>query len=133
MGFWFTIKALEINVQMLIRFILNIVLLLLLGSCHNEKKTHLFTREVCENVFREKYRVYGGGVYGGDIYLDIITDSLSYRQRIGTHFDHENFKYVIRQDSIIITKIEILANSILVIDSFSYNMEFLRQTGGMNW
>ena len=90
-----------------------IVFLLFFGSCHKEKKTHLFTREVCENVFREKYRIYGGGVYGGDIYLDIITDSLSYRQQIGTHFDHENFKYMVRNDSIIVKKIKILPNSIL--------------------
>ena len=51
---------------------------------------YIGTREIADGLYVEKYRTYCGGVYGGNAITSYITDSLTFRQKIGYEYDHDH-------------------------------------------
>ncbi|MBQ4441778.1 MAG: hypothetical protein II899_06730 [Bacteroidales bacterium] len=42
-----------------------------------------------DNLFVETYQTYRGGVYDGDAYKIYLTDSMSFRKKLGDYDDHD--------------------------------------------
>ena len=78
------------------------ILTLLLFSC--SMNNYKFTTKISENLYIETYNVFGSGAYGGDINMDVITDSLTFRVVVGKYDNYNEFyNYKCNGDSIIIT------------------------------
>lgn len=80
-------------------------------SCRNDRSKDRLKAiiPICnQRLFVEKYEVWGGGAYDGDMISDYLTDSINFRLYIGT-FDnaHENYTYVCKGDSVYIEKVSI--------------------------
>jgi hypothetical protein len=84
-----------------------LLLLYVLAGCYDEKSedNHLFTTKVCDNLYVEIFSVYKGGVQGGDVNSDYLTDSISFRLFVGTYDDNRNFYYHCHGDSVVIEEI----------------------------
>lgn len=62
-------------------------------SCTSKhsKKSHVITGVVSENLYRECFQIYSGGVFANDSYSFYLTDSVHFRKYIGTvYFDDES-------------------------------------------
>ncbi len=55
---------------------------------------YLSTKKISEGIYLEKYRVYCGGVYGGDVVDSYLTDSVSFRAKVGNELDHNSFTVI---------------------------------------
>lgn len=47
------------------------------------------SRIIGDNLFVETYQTYRGGVYDGDAYEIYLTDSISFRKKLGDYDDHD--------------------------------------------
>lgn len=79
-------------------------IILILSGCHKNAsmKNHYKTELLIEGLYCETYRVFGGGVYGGDVYAEYLTDSVSFRFFVGKYDDNHNLAYEINKDTIIV-------------------------------
>ena len=90
----------------------------IIGCINNYNKDKLVVKKlICENIWREKFRVFSGGAYSAELYSDYITDSVNFRVYIGTHDEHSNFLYRCIGDTIIVEKFERNNISEVKIDS----------------
>jgi len=62
----------------------------------NSKKDYEKTELLGDGIYCETYRVFGGGVYGGDVYSEYLTDSISFRYFVGSYDDNNNLTYTIK-------------------------------------
>jgi hypothetical protein len=80
------------------------IVTLLFFSCSFNKRysnNYKFTTKISENLYIETYSVFGSGAYGGDINMDIITDSLTFRVIVGKYDNYNEFyNYKCNGDSI---------------------------------
>lgn len=108
-----------------------IVLLFLLISCRDEKskKNYLSTVNVCDHLYVENYSIYKGGVQGGDIHSNYLTDSNNFRIFIGTYDDSRVFNYECRNDSIIVNTISrIIADNNRTLSKKYYSLSKLKSS-----
>ena len=84
------------------RYIVVFFPLLFLAGCYNDnsKKEHKNTELIGNDIYCETYRVFGGGVYGGDVYSEYLTDSISFRYFVGSYDDDNNLAYTLEGDTI---------------------------------
>lgn len=82
-----------------------IISTLFLTACVNQmSRDHYLgtTRILNSEFYIERFRVYGGGVYGGDIDAIWVTDSLKIREYITTLNDHERCKIYIESNQCVV-------------------------------
>lgn len=63
-----------------------------LSACSNinySKDEHLRTSKLNDSLFVETYRIYSGGVTGGDVKTTYLTDSTSFRKYVGKKMDYQ--------------------------------------------
>ena len=60
------------------------------------------SRTIGDNLFVETYQTYRGGVYDGDAYKIYLTDSISFRKKLGDYDDHNWPSITVRGDKVII-------------------------------
>src|ERR1035437_2926858 len=73
--------------------------------CNNKYQRGDYKRtvRVCNDMFIETYRTFGGGAWGSDLVDDYFTDSINFRVRIGnTDEYYGGFYYHCNNDSMII-------------------------------
>ncbi len=81
-----------------------------------------------DNLFIERYRIYAGGVLGGDVETVYVTDSLSFRKYLGKQFDDEMIDVVaIRYQSILVYKFNLHTNKLL--NAKIYDIDELKKEG----
>jgi len=84
-----------------IKYTLFVFAILFSGSCLNSNCCELLhTTKLNRDVYVEMFRTYCGGVHAGETYSYYVTDSLSYRFKIGEHHDHNSFTFELKEDSI---------------------------------
>jgi len=66
------------------------VLALFLFDC-SSLNNYKFTTEISEHLYIETYNVFGSGAYGGDVNVDVVTDSLTFRIIVGEYDDYDEF------------------------------------------
>ena len=66
------------------------------GNCGNNNIVNVTI--ISDSLYKETYRCYCGGVYGGDIIYSYITDSVSFRKFVGKYDDHSRIFYQIVSD-----------------------------------
>lgn len=75
------------------KLIIIICSVVLLNSCSSKKDCSdvdvVRVLKLSDSLYKETYRIYGGGVYGGDVYATYITDSTSFREYLGKYGDHD--------------------------------------------
>lgn len=99
-----------------------------LWGCTSKKKQLVFVREISDGIYLAKYRAYGGGVYGGDIHEDYVSDSINFNSYVGSHFDSQNFLYYALGDTAIkVRKVVYDLNGVRGIDSFILNVNQLKK------
>lgn len=78
--------------------------LFLLFTCHSSdnNKTYINSQKIGDNLFVETYQTYHGGVYDGDAYDIYLTDSLSFRKKLGNYDDHDWPDVTIRDDRVVV-------------------------------
>lgn len=85
------------------KYILNIVLLCFVLSSCNTKEKYIQTQVISNDLYVETYLIYSGGAYDGDSYAIYLTDSISYRKKLG-YFENNLFpEFTIVCDEIFIT------------------------------
>lgn len=60
------------------------------------------SRIIGDNLFVETYQTYRGGVYDGDAYKIYLTDSVSFRKKLGDYDDHNWPSLTVSGDKVII-------------------------------
>lgn len=55
---------------------------------------YLSTEKISEGIYLEKYIVYCGGVLGVSVVESYLTDSVSFRIKVGKEFDHNSFTVI---------------------------------------
>ncbi len=108
------------------------ILILLLFSC--SMNNYKFTTEISQNIYIETYNVFGSGAYGGDINMDVITDSLTFRVVVGKYDNYNEFySYKCNGDSITITfGMQVGRDSTKIISSKSKLISELSQLNNLN-
>jgi len=94
---------------------------------NNQKRMEL-TRvvEIKKGIYFEVYCTYKGGVYAGDTHTCYLTDSISYRIKVGYYYDQEKIYAILKNDSIVlISKCD--RNSGEVIKDTEYNLYKLQK------
>ena len=71
---------------------------------------HVGTSTISKGLFVEKYKTFCAGVFG-DLTECFITDSLTFRQKIGSYDEHERFFAVLDKDKIIAYNFQVLTYS----------------------
>ena len=91
-----------------LKLILSLVFISFISACQEKDdaylRRHLLgTWEIADSVYIEMYLKASYGVYGGDIYVDFLTDSLNFRVLLDSYDtgDDENTRTNIHGDSII--------------------------------
>jgi hypothetical protein len=89
-----------------------ILFLILLDNirCINERSRakHAATIKIADNLFKERFTVFGSGAFGGDLEAVYLTDSIHFRIYIGTEdYPNKYFNINCMGDSIIIQKLKI--------------------------
>ena len=107
---------------------------LFLPSCNESinysKDNHITTMEFAKGIYKETYRIYSGGVYGGDVRAAYLTDSVTFRKYLGKYFDHEQIRVTMLNDEIVmIYKVNIDGATIDTIKKEFYNISSLKQEG----
>ncbi|HPJ90667.1 MAG TPA: hypothetical protein PK662_01855 [Bacteroidales bacterium] len=111
-----------------------VIFILFLTSCNESinysKNNHIGTKEVAERLYMETYRIYSGGVYGGDVYTVYLTDSAIFRIYLGKEFDHEQIRVAMSDDeTVMVYKVNIKGTIIDTIKKEFYNISLLKQEG----
>jgi hypothetical protein len=84
-----------------------IIIYLCSGNINYSKNELSGTRKIENGLYLEIYRVYGGGVYGGDVRTVYLTDSTNFRRYIGKQFDDELVRCsMIDNDMVLIYKLD---------------------------
>ena len=83
-----------------------LVLTALPAGCVDKKnKQKLFVKtHICNQLWREKFRIFSGGAYSAELYTDYLTDSTNFRIYIGSHDLNASFNYHCKGDSVIVRK-----------------------------
>jgi hypothetical protein len=107
---------------------------LFLTSCNESinysKDNHNTTMEFAKGLYKETYRTYSGGVYGGDVHTAYLTDSLTFRKYLGKNFDHEQIRVAMTDDeTVMVYKVNIEGATIDTIKKEFYNISSLKQEG----
>jgi len=114
------IKDGRIKYAMVISFGITV---LTLGCVDKKNKQKLFAKKsICNQLWREKFRVFSGGAYSAELYSDYVTDSTNFRIYIGSHDENSSFDYQCNGDSVIVRKFahnENQAKTILRVSTFS--------------
>lgn len=85
--------------------VISLVLSLTVGCVDKKNKQKLFAKKpICNQLWREKFRVFSGGAYSAELYSDYITDSANFRIYIGSHDENSSFDYQCNGDSVIVRK-----------------------------
>lgn len=82
-------------------------------------------RKIEEGLYMEIYRIYSGGVYGGDIHSCYLTDSISFRMYLGFYDDHEQINAFPINDSIIFVR-KYDRNTNKTLEKTEYNLFTLK-------
>lgn len=120
-------KRLLIAISVII--LIFIVICLFRDGTNYSKDTPIGAAKITTGLYREVYRIYGGGVYGGDVYTVYLTDSLSFRKYLGKMFDHEQIiAKSINQGQVTVIKIDLDKEPPSnVIDSTVYSLSDLKK------
>ncbi|HOF16281.1 MAG TPA: hypothetical protein PLF32_09020 [Bacteroidales bacterium] len=89
------------------KIILSLIFIFSLISCVNNysKSKYIGTKELGNKLYQESYKVYSGGVFASDSYSYYLTDSINFREYIGTiNDDHQNLlcKKLDHQNTVIV-------------------------------
>jgi len=100
----------------------------------NYSKDELFTiGTIREGLYRESYRVYAGGVYGGDVYTYYLTDSVSFRKYVGKKLydDQRIYCEEVDEDTYIVYKVEarIFSDKEKIVEKKRYRISALQKEG----
>lgn len=105
-----------------------------LFSCKNDKnKDKLKTIiPICnQRLFVEKYEVWGGGAYGGDMISAYLTDSTNFRKYLRTYDNaHEGIAFeCMGKDSILVYKqvLDTTTNKFKIVSTTVYNLLELKE------
>ncbi len=72
---------------------------------HYSKDDFIGSLKIRDSLYIETYRIYAGGVWGGDVHTVYLTDSTNFRKFIGEEEDDEMISfYLINDDSICLYK-----------------------------
>lgn len=119
------------KIEMKIKNMLLLLLCFVAFACSNinySKDEHLRTLNLNDNLFVETYRIYSGGVTGGDVRTVYVTDSTSFRKYLGKKMDYQEViiskmgKY-----RILVYKINI--ENYKVLDAKIYDIDELKEEG----
>ena len=104
-------------------------LILNFGCVDKKSKQKLFaTRSVCNNIWREKFRVFSGGAFSAELYSDYVTDSVNFRVFIGSHDEYSGFKYNCNGDTLFVRKFKVNEDrSSSIVESSIFRLSILRK------
>jgi hypothetical protein len=105
------------------------VLILIIGCVDKKSKQKLFaTKSVCNNIWREKYRVFSGGAFSAELYSDYITDSVNFRFYVGSHDEYAGFEYKCNGDTLFVRKFKVNEDrSSSIIENSIFRLSVLRK------
>lgn len=105
----------------------------LLG-CRNDKSKDKLKAiiPICnQRLFVEKYEVWGGGAYGGDMISAYLTDSINFRKYLRTYDNaHEGIAFECKgKDSVNVYKqiLDTTTNKFKIVSTTVYNLIELRE------
>lgn len=104
-----------------------------IGCRNDQSKDKLKTIiPICnQRLFVEKYEVWGGGAYGGDMLSAYLTDSANFRKYLRTYDNaHEGIAFECKgKDSVIIYKqvLDTTTNKFKIVSTTIYNLLELRK------
>jgi hypothetical protein len=119
----------KIFIVTIILFLVFLVYFLFRDNTYS-KDEPMSSKEIAKSgIYREVYRVYGGGVYGGDVRTVYLTDSLTFRKYVGKMFDHEQIVMkCINRNQIAVLKLDLDKEPPRnVIDSTVYSLSDLKK------
>jgi len=102
---------------------------LIFGSCFFndfECCDELESFEIADGLYVEKYRTFCGGAIGGDAITSYITDSLTFRQKIGYEYDHDHLSVELKGEIVEAYNIEIFYSD-EIIEQKTFTKEELFQ------
>ncbi len=85
--------------------VLAIFTVIFVFACRGGDEKTLFIKDsICNNLIREKFRIFSGGAYSAELYSDYITDSINFRKYVGEHDESSSLAYQCEGDSIVVLK-----------------------------
>lgn len=84
------------------------LLFFLFTGCNSDRNKDKYrsTVNICKKLYVETFAIIGGGAYGSDRVSDYLTDSINFRNYIGTYDNNdEGYSYKCVGDSITIYKV----------------------------
>lgn len=106
-----------------------LVLPLLMGCFDRKNKQKLFAKKlVCNQLWREKFRVFSGGAYSAELYSDYLTDSMNFRIYVGSHDESSSFDYQCAGDSVFVRKFAHDGNSKIIIEEKILSVSMLKKS-----
>mgnify|MGYP003583299431 CR=1 FL=1 len=101
------------------KFSIILILSLSFTSCVKKYKQ---TVNICNNLYVEVFNINPSGVD-----VDYLTDSINFRIFVGKwDNEHENFRYLCKNDSLIIEKVTRDDNSFIVLEKRVYSLIHLK-------
>jgi len=86
--------------------------------------------EFAKGLYKKTYRIYSGGVYGGDVHTAYLTDSVTFRKYLGKYFDYEQIRIAMsNNETVMVYKVNIEGATIDTIKKEFYNVSSLKQEG----
>ena len=112
------------------------LLLILFSSCNEQinysKENHHSTYKIGDDIYREVYMLYSGGVFANDVYSVYITDSSSFRKYVGTSRNDQQriITKLIDSNNIVVVKVEKkISNKVDTLEKKIYNISTLQKEG----
>lgn len=101
-------------------------------SCNNDRedKEYNQTLMICNSLYVEEYFDFKGGVFGGDLTTEYLTDSSNFRIYIGSlDTDNEYYRYYCYPQLVAVTinVIDQHSTTYNVKDSILYNLDSLKR------
>jgi hypothetical protein len=127
----------EIVMKKKIVFIIVIIILfviIIISFCNENidysKENLWYSTMIADNLFEDGYKVYAGGVWGGDVHTVYLTDSVKFRCYLGQMMDYENIIIkLINDDSLTVYKVVIDSNPVDTIETKTYSIYQLKKDG----
>jgi hypothetical protein len=103
-------------------------LILIVGCVNKKNKDKLFAKTlICNQLWREKFRVFSGGAYSAELYSDYITDSTNFRIYIGSHDEYSSFDYQCNGDVVTVRKFSHNGNVKTIVQKSTLSLSEMRK------